>query len=417
MSEKVAENLTEAYGNFDPGYVLGPNSIFLIDPFGDNTSLGERQMVKSSPDIFYKWFLIGHRGCGKSTYLRVLLDKPSILEKFAPISFRIVDVVDMSDLNYQDVLFASATKLAEFADQHDALDSNIKQRFTNWSRTLIEETVHSNEANVEVKGGMSAYFASFIAKLRTQYSTRKTFRVKLEPQISELIGLINEIAEQVYCKLGRHPIIAIDDIDKVSPEAAKGLFGANYTSIVSPRCHFIFTTPVSIMHEPEWQNIRDSYWYLPNIKIYERNQRSNPCEEGIKTMTEFIYKRISHALIAENAVREAILYGGGVFRQTSSILQIASDIADMDKKMVIDIESVRKSTNNFANAMIPQLTNNDLKILSLIKRDNSDLIAYETPKLLHNLSVLLYPGDENWHDVNPVLWKRVDEYDAKLNGT
>jgi GTPase SAR1 family protein len=412
-NERIADNLSKAYVNFNPSKTLNPDSIFLIDQASVNRGIAERALSRQIDMGVNKWFLIGHRGSGKSTFLRRLLASNSVIDNYIPILFRISDVVDMGDLGYQELLLAIAVQMVEYAERNQAITTPLRRRLNEWGRTVIEESSSEQKAGVDVEGGIGAYFAKFMVKLQTQYTTRKQFRHQIEPQITELINIIDDLSAEINTKLGKPPLIAIDDIDKASVSAAKSLFGDHWSSINSPQCYFIFTVPVSLMHESEWQNIKDNCWNVPNVKIFNKSDRTTPYPIGVTTIKELIFKRMQSNLISEEALDKVILYGGGVLRQTCIIVQTASDRAEAEGLGKIDVAHVDQAVSEQTNSMIPQLTDQDMSILLKVSQDNDSQIPFENPRLLHNLSLLLYPNSRHWHDVNPLLWSRLDEYKRK----
>ena len=407
--EKKATTLEEVWSNFPPSGALEPDSIFRIQRPHVSSRRSIRDLDRAKD--FAKWFLIGHRGCGKSTHLRYLLAQEEVTEKFFPISYVISDVADMNDLSYEDLLFTIASKLVEKAQEQRAISAKLKKRLETWGRTVVEEVTRAESASAEVEGGLKSLFAGFMLKLQTQHSTRNQFRKVVEPQVSELINIINDVTASLEQKTGKTVLVAIDDLERSTVAAAKKLFGDYLVSLRNPKCHIIYTVPVALMHENVWTNLDPHSWYIPNIKLHVKNSFSSKDEDGYKLMKNFIEKRMNLDLITPEALDELITFSGGVFRQTCSLMQIAVDYAEDKEKNQIGIEEVRSAAAEIANGLLPQLTTEDLDILKEIAKDNGSQKAFEHSKLLHNLSVLRYPNDHTWHDINPVLREIVDAHE------
>lgn len=355
-------------------------------------------------------FFIGHRGCGKSSFLKRLMSTDRVKSVYDPILFSISDVLDLTDLSYQDVIFAISSTLVEHASETSALTMKNHKAFLEWGRTFFEEEDREEGAEVEVEGGISAIIAKFMVKLKTQYSFKTSFRVQIEPKITDLIGILNEVTLDIENASGKKILLAIDDLDKASPEAARNIFGQSLQAMLSPSINIIYTVPVSLMHETEWQGIKDSYWYMPNIKIFDQHTRNAIEGGGFDRMKEFVERRMMLQLIEPAALEKAILYGGGVFRQTCRIIQRAIGKADDSSLSVINEECIDYSISEYSNGMLPQLTKEDMDIMIQVYQDSRSLLAFERPKLMYNMSILMYPGSETWMDVNPILWSRVNEY-------
>lgn len=410
--EKRATTLEEVWNNFPPSGALAPDSIFRIERPHVSSRRSIRDLKRAKD--FTKWFLIGHRGCGKSTHLRYLLAQDEVEEKFLPISYIISDVADMNDLSYEELLFSVASKLVEAAQTQDAITPKLEKRLENWGSTVVKEVTRAENASAEVKGGLEAFFMGFLLKLQTQHSTRDQFRKIIEPQVSELINIIDDVTAALEQKTGKTVLVAIDDLERSTVAAAKKLFGDYLVSLQKPKCHIIYTVPVALMHENVWTNLDPSAcWYIPNIKLHKENRFAVKDKDGYKLMQTFIEKRMDLGLITEDALKELITYGGGVFRQTCSLMQIAVDYAEDRDKDKIGVEEVRSAAAEIANGLLPQLTTKDLDILKQIAEGKGQQEAFEHSKLLHNLSVLRYPNDHHWHDVNPVLREIIDAHEPK----
>jgi energy-coupling factor transporter ATP-binding protein EcfA2 len=417
MADKRATKLEDVWNNFRPDKALEPDSPFRVERKDYKSNVAPQMLNRTSVDEFDKWFLVGHRGCGKSTYLQYLLSLPEVTRKFYPVLFRISDV-PRPDLSYQDVLFAIASKLIEEAESKKAIGKKLNTRLESWGTTLVKEVTEGESASADVSGGLTALFVKFGLQLQRQYTTRKQFRKTIEPQISELINIISELAEALHQKIKKPPLIAVDDIDKASESFAKEFFGDNWNNVVSPKCHIIYSVPVSLMHETAWNNLQNKYWHLPNIKLHEKDKRDKYNLEpgdGYDLVKSFVSRRMDLTLIADDALQDVITYGAGVFRQTCSLVQTAADRAEYRKGKEINKEDVRAAIAEYADGLRPQLTTKDFGILKKISQDNTSQIVYEHPKLLHNLTVLLYPNEHHWHDVNPVLQEIIDAFKPEDN--
>jgi len=411
MSEqKKANDLQEAYRNFDPGKVLEVDSPFYVQPIENNTLPMHQELILSDVEQPIKWFFMGHRGCGKSTLLKRIISLEDVEQKYYIVSFKIPDIVDLNDIGYQDIIFAMASELIDRAENDDILNDQLRKEFVQWGRTLVEESEKVNEIGAEAEGGASAFFAKFMLKLKTQYSTKVMIRKQFEPKIGDLIEIFNKISRKVNSETGKPVLIVIDDIDKVTPEAAKNIFGTNLVTMKSPDCFCIYTIPVSLMHADVWYSLMEHHWYMPNIKLHSKKNRASTDIHGRAKMIEFLEKRMNTSMMQAQAVERCIVYGGGVFRQTCKIVQRAIVYCLTAKRLQVTLEDIDKSISEYANGTMPQLDLDDMSVLSDIYDNNEAMVAYNHPQLLFNMTALIYPDNINWTDVNPVLWSRVEEY-------
>ena len=409
--EKKAMTLEQVWNNFQPSRVLPPGSAFYVPR--DSEDMKRPQFALKRASGQEKWYLIGHRGCGKSTFLQLLLSLEEVQTKFHPILYRISDVANSNDLEHQEIIFSVASQLIEEGQKLDAIGEKLAKRLENWGRELVETVANNENAAVNVKGGLSAFFAGFEGKLQTQHSTRKEFRRTLEPQIDDLIDIINDVTVALESKVAKPVIVAIDDLDKISPAKADELFENYLIPLEKPACHLIYTLPVALMHKPAWTNLRHRAWYVPNIKLHGRNDRKDRSDKGHDFIRTLIFKRMDEPLISNEALDAVITYGGGVFAQTCILMQTAAEYAEIRGKDAIGLTEVLTAVAELRDGLRTQLTEKNLATLKAVSEDNGKQLGFESYTLLHNLSLLRYPNENHWHDVNPVLWEIVDDYEPQ----
>ncbi|MFW6264447.1 MAG: ATP-binding protein, partial [Cyanobacteriota bacterium] len=159
-----------------------------IDRFGVEYDLETveklQQVIEDSPREESKIIFTGHRGCGKSTLLANV--KSRLDEEFFVVFFSISDLIEMSDVNHVNILFALAVQLMEEAElQEIPIKDSIKKSFYGW---FAEETNTSiEEFRAEIEGGFN--FSSLLAWvkgiLKTSAVERKEIKQKYERNISD----------------------------------------------------------------------------------------------------------------------------------------------------------------------------------------------------------------------------------------
>lgn len=410
LKDTRATTVNTAYRNFEPGKVLDIDSSFYVDPLDHNGAYIKQQLILTDSAQQIKWFFMGHRGCGKSSLLKRIIYSEEVQEKYYPILFNVPDVVDLNDITHQDIVFAMCARAFEIAASENIVSQDLQNRFMEWGRSVSEEISKEEGAGISVSGGANAGFAKFVANLRSKYSNKLLIRKQFEPRITDLIEILNHLCDEIQTSTNRPVLIVIDDIDKITPDAAKDIFGKNLALMRLPKCFIIYTVPVSLMHADEWHALMDHYWYLPNIKLHDKDNRENRHVEGYEKMREFFSKRASEQIIDDIALDRCIKFGGGVFRQTCRIIQRAIMFAIMRGGRTVSIEDVNRSVDEYANGMVPQLTQADMLNLASIFTTRDVITAYSNPKLLFSMSALIYPDGKDWVDVNPVLWNRMEGY-------
>lgn len=400
----VADNLDIAWSNFDPFFTLPANCPFHVEREDKPLNRLIRALLRlhRQPP---KYFFSGHRGCGKSTELNRLAVDENINKKFFIVKFSIKDVCDVNNLDYVDVLFSIGAQLfIQYLDAGKVLRSDLIKELDSWKNSIVEvESQTSTTVEASVEGGIKAFFISFLAKIKAEDTTRKSIREKIEPKLSELIDKINTIIADIEGKEKKKVLVLIDDLDKPLLDQAKRIFYNNYTAITQPACYIVYTVPISIYFTPEFTVLKESKFFLPNIKLHSKKDKNKLDEKGYALMRTFVFKRMNKELIEPEALNHAIKMGAGVFRESARIMQIASDSAIEKERDRIIKEDVERAERELRSDFKRQLTTEDYTILKEICDVNEMRGIEKIGHLLHNLSVLEYVNDESWCDVHPVI--------------
>jgi energy-coupling factor transporter ATP-binding protein EcfA2 len=99
------------------------------------------QLVEDCCDNNDKIIFTGHRGSGKSTLLGQFCQQ--IKDKYFVVFFSIADLIEMSDVNHVNILFAIAVQLLEEAEERKVkIGEKTKQAFYQWfsQHTKTEKT-------------------------------------------------------------------------------------------------------------------------------------------------------------------------------------------------------------------------------------------------------------------------------------
>ncbi|WP_321429517.1 P-loop NTPase fold protein [uncultured Methanolobus sp.] len=338
---KVAEDFDTAWSNFDPLFTLPANSPFHVERTGKPLNRLIRALLRNHRQP-PKYYYSGHRGCGKSTELNILAEDENIKDKFFIVKYSVKDVCDVQNLNYVDVLFSVGAQLCiQYPNVDEKLKPELIDDLLNWQRGVIEQIDEKGmgiEASVE--GGIKTVFASILGKIKAQESTRTVIRQTIEPRLSELIDKINMIIANIEINEGKKVLVLIDDLDKPNLEQAKQIFYTNQTAITQPLCYIVYTVPIAIFFSQEFLALRESCYCLPNIKLHGKNGRNEKDEAGYGLMKSFVHKRMKPDLIEDDALDFAIKIGGGLFRETARVMQIAIDVAYENERRAVQIEDV-----------------------------------------------------------------------------
>ena len=404
----IAEDLDLAWSNFEPFYPLPANSPFHVERKGKPLNRLKRALLRQhrqSP----KYFFSGHRGCGKSTELNRLAADVDINDKFFIVKYSVKEVCDVNNLNYVDVLFSIGAQLyLQYIDSGNELKPELIEQLEGWKHSIEKISEEETSIAATVEGGLRTFFLSVLARIRAEDTTRKTIREIIEPRLSDLIDKINLIIANIESNEKKKVLVLIDDLDKPRLEQAKEIFYNSQTAITQPICHIVYTVPISIYFTKEFTAIRESRFFLPNVKLHSKNDRNSKDEEGYGLMGQFIFHRMKAELIQPDALDLAITMGAGVFRETARIIQISADSAiENDRDQIIE-DDVKRAEREIRSDFRRILKTEDYTTLKEICMDNEIKGIEKIGRLLHNLSVLEYMNDETWCDIHPTLVELVE---------
>ncbi|HOT92161.1 MAG TPA: AAA family ATPase [Anaerolineae bacterium] len=410
-----ATTLEEAWSRFDPAQPLPVGSPFYVER--EDNPLGRLQrallLARGNPP---KYFFTGHRGSGKSTELNRLVADAAIQKRYWPVKFSVRDECDFNDLTHIEVLLAMGAQI--FKQYHEAggqMKDDLLRELETWKgRTLTRLT--EKGATFESGSGVDIgkFFLSALLKVKTEHVTRELMRQEIAPRVSELIGLINLMSAEILAQSKRQVLVVIEDMDKPPLEVSRKLFEGALTTLLQPVCAIVYTVPVAIYFDPAFVQIRDTSYFLPNIKLHEKRQRMQLHKSGIRAMRAFVLARMADTLIAGDALDEAVRNSGGVFREIAHILQRAIDNALARKAAQIELQDVAWATAQIRSGFRRLLTQEDYRWLLEVRRNNDVLHPEHLGPLFHVLAILEYANGETWCDVHPALDPLLDEIAGQM---
>jgi len=369
----------------------------------------------------------GYKGCGKSTELNHL--QKDIEDNFLVINFSIEQELNALQLNYIEIFIVIMEQLFKKATDEDLLISkDYLESVQNWLALIKIEELNQSQSSDEVEAGGGIELSvptvlSFFSKLRfsskNSNAIKKSITKNIEPRLSELVKLCNDLINEVKLSLSEKEkskkdlLIIVEDLDKLPPEHAEKIF-LNYIAIFTLlETNIIYTFPFALYRNPKFNTISNYFHHileLPMIKVF--NKEGAEYEPGIKIMQEMVEQRMVLSLFEhENDLKKIILKSGGVirdlFRMIKNLPRTAKNKSQIEAKDVdFSINNLKNTySNNIGDIKIgeTQIAAEDL-LKTLEKVEQTKIIENtdEQLLLLQNLSILGYNG-ENWYDVHPLL--------------
>jgi hypothetical protein len=391
------------------------------------------QLVKQCVPNDNKIVFTGHRGSGKSTLLGQFCRQ--VQDEYFVVFFSISDLIEMSDVNHVNILFAMAVKLMEDAENRGIkISPKTKKAFYLWfsKHTKTESTSIDSTIEVEagVESGANAWFVKFFAKLKATLKAnsviREEIKIEFARRISDLVDRVNDIAISIQAASGKEVLVVIDDLDKLDLEVVDRVYRNNISALFQPRFRIIYTIPMASIRDLSLRSIINnatnnriqSMWatkFFP--RGADKNPGAVPIAASVQLFEEILYKRISPELIEPEAARMMILKSGGALREFIRLARQCCQLCSMelienpgsqDVKITNDI--LKKTLTDIRINMTEPLGLNAFEILAQVYRENAPLDGMNQTflDLLHGLYILEYRNDDLWFGVNPIVQELLD---------
>ncbi len=417
FDDRVAQDLDTAWSNFEPDVPLrtgaqGENHPFYV-PRPDNViSRLKRKLLRQSQNP-PKYFLSGHRGCGKSTEMYRLAADPEIQARYWTVHFSMRDHADLNDIDFKEILLAIGGQLYEQYRQRGKrkLDDQLQKELDAWRGTLEEEivTLQKGRLGAELGAEIGAPFAKLSSKIRLEPKTRHIIRTILDRDVTGLVAIINKISAEITAKEQRLPLVLIDDLDKIADlDKARQIFISQQDIMRQPNCAIVYTVSSSLFYDASFPTARMEPVFLPNIRLHERGHRQRRDGDGYHIMQMFILRRMMPELITDKALEAIAGMSGGVFRELTRLLRSSIDFALEAGRAQVTAADAAKAAIELRSTYWRVITQEQIAILRAIRDGNDKHDPAVMAPLLQMLAALEYNGDGSWFDVHPALLDLLD---------
>jgi hypothetical protein len=341
------------------------------------------------------------------------------------VFFSVAELIEMSDVNHINILFAIALQMMEAAEKNEvkikeSTKANIEQWFAKRTRTEIETS------KAELSAGVNL-FNIIKTKLQSDAAIREEIKQEFEPKISVLIEHINTIAQVIEDATEKEILILIDDLDKLDLAVVRDIFYDHVKALFQPQLRIVFTIPIAALREIPLRRTLETETnnqlkLMEVSKLYPKPDPNNrtetlpPKQETIDIFKQILDKRIDANLVQPEIIEQMILKSGGVLRElirlanaccAECLLQIRMELEPSD--ILINQEILEQALNEIRNDFATPLSKPHYDILTTVyKTLTSD---HETPEneqrflnLLHGLYILEYRNADLWYDLHPIVF-------------
>ncbi len=406
-----ARTLKEALNLFDPRVPLSGKALAAYYVERPDVPTHELKAYLEAMDEPVKVLFSGHRGSGKSTELNRLAGL--LKGRFFIVHFSVLEILNLTDLTYVDLILAIALRLLQQATDERILKGRKRglvgvgmlEDLYRWlTHEIVEEEMVSPSREASAEAALNLLALKLEGRVKTESSTRRMVRERAELRLFELVSRTNRLIEEIRSNARRPVLVMVEDLDKLSFERAMGLFLNHAALLAELRAHILFTFPIALRYAREFLQIRSHFserFIVPNVMVYDRQGQLRP--EGYRVMREIVERRVEPYLIDPEAIDLAVRMSGGIPLTLIQLIQSAilhGLAAGQDRIGLPQMQSaVVQLQNDYRGTLRPE----DYGELLRYHRTRAFVNNERTREFLASLSLLEYNDGEPWCDVHPIL--------------
>lgn len=164
--------------------------------------------------------------------------------------FSVADLIEMSDVNHVNILYAIALTLLTKATENGVqISKETEKSLREWFTTTQTETVTKDLKSEIGLGG--EWLKLITAKLKNEATFREEIKKTYERKVSELARKADEIASIIQADTKKEVLVIIDDLDKLDLGLVEDIYKNNINSLFLPKFRIVFTIPISAIRNNE----------------------------------------------------------------------------------------------------------------------------------------------------------------------
>lgn len=361
------------------------------------------------PNLAGKWLVTGHKGIGKTTELRYLLNK--FRETHFPVLIDAAEELNLGSLEALDLLLLVGKRFYEESWIHISADET-KKFITDLVLFIIgtesvRKDIAENKDNLSSNEVLLKILYDFVLRLggKSSDEERNNLRAQLGAFYPTLVEKLNRLLRLISADIApRIPVIAIDGLDRLAPAIARDLF-LREEMLRQLDCKAIYTFPLSLRYSPDFNQLCQSFenqeTALLNYTTFTREGQSY--ESGRAALREMVLQRIDQALIDKAALERLVELSGGIPRELFYLARDACTFALLDEAASISLEHIDQAAQQYCSVFSRMLTKEDLSELCQIYHDHRVQSSPQRDLLTHKGALLEYENGHSWCNAHPVL--------------
>lgn len=368
----------------------------------------------------------GHRGIGKTSELkrlkRALEQAQGDEAPFFVIYFDVCDMLDPNDIDFPDLLVATAGEVEkQLGDgripDFGQLASGLRQAWDAFAGALPNAIL---PREFEVNAG----FVSLTAELRNRPNARQALRDAIDRQASSLLGAVNDLLLQAGSALRKQGwaglVLIVDGLDKVVQRSLpdgisthERLFINRAEQLAALEAHVIYTVPISLFYSPRCAFLQQVCGEIsvPMGMVRLRSGAQAPSDNdspGMAVLLEILKRRCQGAQVAfEEAfdnletARYLCRLSGGHVRHLMVLVNAALLAVDA---LPLTRDAAEQAVRDYGNQLLRQIPDDYWEPLRAFAQPQERIATDERHQEMLLLAyVFEYMNGRPWYEVNPVL--------------
>lgn len=411
MREVKREAKLEALPPGDPRYVD------LNDARGRHVVRDFLSHLDTGPDEYVHIAYAGHRGSGKTTELKCLLDRLGE-QKIYPVYRDVQQILVMQDLTFSDILLYILQMAVEGVAEKFPVNEALLEPVVNWFADVTQINKEEIAKEIQISGEAEVGYAipflgKFVARVMSRIQGRTSdvteIRQRLQKRPEELIQKVNEVFTALTVTVGprcNRILLVVDSLDKLAPEAIDSAFIQYARFYNQLKANLIFTVPISHIYRPLGEPL-DTQGFeivtLPMVPLRSKGQQwTEHNDDTVGLLMQVVSKRVDVAAVfTDQAIlKDMALMSGGSLRD---LLRLLYHAALQSTAGQIDRESYEEGkTRLFYEFTAPICYEDYPRLLEIHKRRDFDRTEDQF-RLLYFRFALEY-NHARWADVHPLLY-------------
>lgn len=316
---------------------------------------------------FYKAFLIGHSGVGKSTEMsRLVLELEA---QYVPVRLSAKQDLDPGSFEPFDVVLVMIMQLIEQARMPESQGGiafsppdNVLRPLLDWLADKVERYDSSREMSAEANAGAGGeqsllakaigLFAGVKGEIRYAAARRKEQVEHQLRRLSDLLRIANNILAIYRAALKKHSnrewLFIGEDFDKAGAavDVTEKLFLTYGNLFRELECHLIFSIPIALVYSQAGSQLpfnNNRILCIPDTPVFDKEHK--PHSAGRAAVRAVLSARVDPSLFGPDQMERLIVDSGGNLRDLFSMVNHASLNARLRGSDTIDASDVAAAVN------------------------------------------------------------------------